>query len=46
MGIVGAFFNGTAMPMVAGFAACAVIAFVLTQLTIRGDESPIEAPAE
>jgi MFS transporter, DHA1 family, multidrug resistance protein len=50
MGIVARFFNGTAMPMVVGFAACAVIALVLTQLTIRGEGAavpePIEAPAE
>jgi len=50
MGIVASFFNGTAMPMVAGFAACAVVAFVLTQLTIRDDqeddEEPVEVPAE
>ena len=45
MGIVAAFFNGTAMPMVVGFAGCAVIALVLTQLTIRGEE-PVGAPAE
>lgn len=49
MGVVGLFFNGTALPMVIGFAACAVIAFVLTQLTIRGEDSGtrvIEQPAE
>ncbi|MDR3471540.1 MAG: multidrug effflux MFS transporter [Devosia sp.] len=50
MGIVAKFFNGTAMPMVIGFAVCAVIAFALTQLTIRGNAvataEPIEVPAE
>ena len=52
MGVVASFFNGTAMPMVAGFAACAVIAFVLTQLTIRdvgergADREAVSAPAE
>ena len=47
MGIVAAFFNGTAMPMVAGFAACGVIVLVLTLLTIRDREpSVVEAPAE
>ena len=50
MGVTGAFFNGTALPMVVAFAACATIAFVLTQLTIRGDSPPVEgaiqAPAE
>jgi DHA1 family bicyclomycin/chloramphenicol resistance-like MFS transporter len=35
MGVVGAFFDGTAQPMVAGIALCAVVAFVLTQITIR-----------
>lgn len=44
MGVVAAFFNGTAMPMVIGFASCAVIAFALTQLTVRG-EDPSVAPA-
>jgi DHA1 family bicyclomycin/chloramphenicol resistance-like MFS transporter len=47
MGIVGVFFNGTAMPMVIGFAACAVIAFILTQFTIRGEGPALSgAPAE
>jgi len=46
MGIVAHFFNGTAMPMVVGFAGCAVMAFILTQLTIRGDSPPIEGPIE
>ena len=45
MGIVGRFFDGTAMPMVVGFAACAVVAFIQTQITIRGEE-PMGAPAE
>ncbi|MEO8882871.1 MAG: multidrug effflux MFS transporter [Devosia sp.] len=46
MGIVAKYFNGTAMPMVIGFAACAVIALVLTQLTIRGESPPIDGPFE
>ena len=47
MGIVGVFFNGTALPMVIGFAACAVIAFILTQFTIRGEDPTLSgAPAE
>lgn len=46
MGLVGAFFDGTAMPMVAGFAGCALLAFVLTQFTIRGESRPVAAPAE
>jgi DHA1 family bicyclomycin/chloramphenicol resistance-like MFS transporter len=36
MGVVGAFFDGTAKPMVIGIAACAIIAFALTRLTIKG----------
>jgi DHA1 family bicyclomycin/chloramphenicol resistance-like MFS transporter len=43
MGISGVFFNGTALPMVAVIAACAVIAFALTQATIR--RGPVPAPA-
>ena len=48
MGIVGAFTNGTAMPMVVAFAICAVLAFTITQLTLgRGGTSRmIEVAAE
>jgi DHA1 family bicyclomycin/chloramphenicol resistance-like MFS transporter len=47
MGIVGAFHDGTALPMVMGFAVCAVLAFVLTQVTIRTTTTPVVgAPAE
>jgi DHA1 family bicyclomycin/chloramphenicol resistance-like MFS transporter len=50
MGVVASFFDGTAFPMVIGFAVCATLALVLTQLTIRGDspriDGPIEVPAE
>ena len=46
MGIVGVFFDGTAMPMVAGFAGCGAIVFVLSLLTIRGAEQPVGAPAK
>ncbi|MDB5537989.1 MAG: Drug resistance transporter, Bcr/CflA subfamily, partial [Devosia sp.] len=35
MGVVGAFFDGTAKPMVIGIAICAIIAFALTRLTIK-----------
>jgi DHA1 family bicyclomycin/chloramphenicol resistance-like MFS transporter len=45
MGVVGAFFNGTAMPMVTGFAVCAMLAFLLTQVTIKA-ERRAEVPAE
>jgi DHA1 family bicyclomycin/chloramphenicol resistance-like MFS transporter len=47
MGIVGAFHDGTAIPMVLGFAICAIAAFVLTQVTIRTTVTPVVgAPAE
>jgi len=47
MGIVGAFHDGTALPMVVGFAICAILAFILTQLTIRTTVTPVVgAPAE
>jgi DHA1 family bicyclomycin/chloramphenicol resistance-like MFS transporter len=47
MGIVGAFHDGTAIPMVLGFAVCAVLAFLLTQVTIRTTVTPVVgAPAE
>lgn len=47
MGIVGAFHDGTAIPMVLGFAVCAVLAFLLTQVTIRTTTTPVVgAPAE
>jgi MFS transporter, DHA1 family, multidrug resistance protein len=35
MAVVGAFFDGTAKPMVIGITACAIIAFGLTQITLR-----------
>ena len=48
MGIVGAFSDGTARPMVVAFAACAVAAFVITQLTLGRRRGPkmMEVPAE
>ncbi|MBL8597714.1 MAG: multidrug effflux MFS transporter [Devosia sp.] len=47
MGIVGAFGDGTARPMVIAFAACAILAFVITQLTLGArPRSPAEVPAE
>jgi len=36
--IASAFFNGTALPMVTTIAVCAVIAFVLSRLTLRPSE--------
>jgi DHA1 family bicyclomycin/chloramphenicol resistance-like MFS transporter len=44
MFIAGVFFDGTAVPMAAGIALCAVAAFVLTQLTI-GRRRPVEVEA-
>ncbi len=46
MGVVGSFFDGTAKPMVLGIAACAIIAFVLTRLTIKRSPLPVAAAAE
>lgn len=47
MGVVGAFQEGTAMPMVTAFAICAIAAFILTQVTIRTTVTPVVgAPAE
>lgn len=47
MGVVGAFQDGTAMPMVTAFAICAIAAFILTQVTIRTTVTPVVgAPAE
>jgi DHA1 family bicyclomycin/chloramphenicol resistance-like MFS transporter len=48
MGIVGAFSDGTARPMVVAFAACAVAAFAITQITLARRRSPnmMEVPAE
>jgi DHA1 family bicyclomycin/chloramphenicol resistance-like MFS transporter len=49
MGIVGVFFDGTAMPMIAGFAACGLIAWLLTLATLRGtaqEQLMQRAPAE
>lgn len=47
MGVVGAFQDGTAIPMVTAFAICAIAAFILTQVTIRTTVTPVVgAPAE
>jgi MFS transporter, DHA1 family, multidrug resistance protein len=50
MAVTASFSNGTALPMVAGFAGCSVLALILTQFTIRGPSpavtGPIEVPAE
>lgn len=46
MAVAGLFFDGTPLPMVIGIAACAVIAFGLTQLTLGRSREVAEAPAE
>jgi MFS transporter, DHA1 family, multidrug resistance protein len=49
MAVVGLFFNGTSLPMVAGIAGCAVVAFALAQLPLgRRHQATLEAemPAE
>ena len=48
MGIVGAFADNTARPMVIAFALCAVTALVITQLTLGRGRGPraLEVPAE
>jgi MFS transporter, DHA1 family, multidrug resistance protein len=50
MGIVGAFADGTAMPMVIGFAACALAALAITLVTLRrnsgSEPAAVAAPAE
>lgn len=49
MAVAGVFFDGTPLPMIAGIAACAVIAFVLTRLTLGRGRATLparEVPAE
>jgi len=46
MGIAGLFFDGTPLPMVAGIALCAVIAFSLAKVTLGRAREAVEAPAE
>jgi DHA1 family bicyclomycin/chloramphenicol resistance-like MFS transporter len=49
MAVAGLFFDGTPLPMVAGITACAVIAFLLAQVTLgsrRVAEIEAEVPAE
>lgn len=45
MALSAAFFDGTPLPMIAGIAACAVVAFTLAQLTL-GRRSPAAALRE
>lgn len=46
MAVVGLFFDGTSLPMVAGIAIAAVIAFVLTQATLARAPVAARTPAE
>lgn len=46
MAIIGLFFDGTSLPMVVGIAACAAIAFGLTQVTLGRGRAVAAAPAE
>jgi MFS transporter, DHA1 family, multidrug resistance protein len=46
MAVSGLFFNGTPLPMVTGIAVCAIISFVLAQLTLGRRGQMAEAPAE
>jgi DHA1 family bicyclomycin/chloramphenicol resistance-like MFS transporter len=48
MGVVGVFADNSARPMVVAFAACATLAFAITQLTLRQrrPERMLEIPAE
>jgi DHA1 family bicyclomycin/chloramphenicol resistance-like MFS transporter len=43
--VVGPFFDGTSLPMVVGIAGCAIISFILAQVTL-GRRRPVEVPAE
>lgn len=46
MGVVGAFLDGTAMPMVAGIAGCALVTLLLTELTLGRRRAAATMPAE
>jgi len=49
MAVVGVFADGTPLPMVAGIALCAVVAFALAHITLGAGREPIEiveVPAE
>jgi len=46
VGVIGRFFNGTALPMVAGITGCSLIAFTLAQVTLRHRRYLREQPAE
>ena len=44
MALVGLFADGTARPMVAGIAACSLLAVGLAWLTLRGGRQPEPSP--
>jgi DHA1 family bicyclomycin/chloramphenicol resistance-like MFS transporter len=46
MFVSGLFFDGTTLPMVAGIACCAALAFLAAQVTLGGRREPVQAPAE
>jgi DHA1 family bicyclomycin/chloramphenicol resistance-like MFS transporter len=46
MAVSGLFFDGKPLPMVISIAACAVLAFALTQITLGRGAETVEAPAE
>jgi DHA1 family bicyclomycin/chloramphenicol resistance-like MFS transporter len=46
MAISGIFTNGAPKPMVIGIAICAVLAYVITQLTVRAETRRLPAAAE
>lgn len=46
MALAGVFFDGTPLPMVAGIALCAVITFIVTQMTLGRARDVAEVPAE
>lgn len=46
VGVIGRFFNGTALPMVAGITGCALVAFTLAQVTLRHRRYLREQPAK
>lgn len=46
MAVAGVFFDGTPVPMVAGIALCAVITFIVTQMTLGRSRDVAEVPAE
>ena len=44
--VAGFFFDGTPLPMIAGIAICAVITFIITQITLSRSRDLAAAPAD